>query len=95
MSLVFWGRRRVLMVLFFCCRPGACPAPGRLLGCGRGPCPVFADCPLADAGQSYRWSLRLGERLIGITLLLMCVATGAAQVEGKLISTPQGTEGGM
>lgn len=87
MSLVFWGRRRVLMVLFFCCRLGACPAPGRLVGCGRGPCPAFPDCPLADAGQTYRWCVRLGERLFGITLLLLRVATGAPQVERNLTST--------
>jgi len=88
MSLVIWGRRRVLIVLVFCCRLGACPSPGRLLGCGRGPCPAYADCPLADAGQNHRWCVRLGERFLGITLLLLRVATGAARVEGESTSTP-------
>lgn len=81
MSLVLWGRRRVLMVLFFCCRLGACPAPGRLLGCGRGPCPTLGGCPLLEAGQSYRWNIRWRQRLIGITLLVLRFAGGTAQAE--------------
>ena len=88
MSVVFWGRRRVLLVLFFCCSLFACPCPGRLLGCGRGPCPALGDCPLLEAGQSYRWNFRWGQRLIGITLLILRVATGPARVEGELTSTP-------
>jgi hypothetical protein len=88
MSLVLWGRRRVLVVLFFCCRAGVCPAPGRLVGCGRGPCPALGDCPLLETGQSYRWNLRWGERLIGITLLVLRIANDALQPERELSSVP-------
>jgi len=77
MSLVFWRSRRVLLVLFFCCRFGACPARGPLVGRGRGPCPVLDACPLVEAGRSYRWNIRLGGRLVGITLLQLRVATDA------------------
>ena len=88
MSLVFWGRRRVLMVLFFCCRTDVCPAPGRLVGCGRGPCPTLGNCPLLETGQSYRWNIRWRQRLIGVTLLVLWVTNGVAQAEGELTSTP-------
>jgi hypothetical protein len=74
MSLVWWGRRWVILLLFFCCRAGSCPVPGRLLGCGRGPCPTFPDCPPAAAGQSYRWTLRVGPRIVGCTLLIVPAA---------------------
>ena len=71
MSLVWWGRRQVILLLVFCCRLGACPVPGRLLGCGLGPCPAFPDCPSATSGRRYRWSLRVGPRVVGLTLLIV------------------------
>jgi hypothetical protein len=83
MSVVLWGRRRILMVLFFCCRLGECPAPGRLLGCGRGPCPTLGKCPVQGTGQCYRWNMRWGQRLIGITLLVLPAAGGTAQAEAE------------
>lgn len=88
MSLVFWGRRRVVMLLFLCCRLGACPAPGRLLGCGWGRCPALGDCPLLDAGKNYRWHVQWGRRLVGISLMIWPLVTGTAQVEGEQTSTP-------
>ena len=74
MSFVGWGRRRVLLLLCYCCRLGGCPVRGPLLGCGRGPCPVFPTCPAATEGRHYRWSLRMGSRVVGCTLLILATA---------------------
>ena len=71
MSLLWWGRRHVILLLLFCCRLGTCPVASRLLGCGLGPCPAFPDCPPAAGGRHYRWCLRVGSRVVGLTLLIL------------------------